>query len=359
MPLGKKYMDTNYIPSGGTASPFWRSCEEYRRAGWLQVIPCKGKRPLVAGKHGRNHTSVSTLDLQRWAKMPRLADAQIAVGMPWWPDGTCVIGLDLDDPSKHQAQGDGVKTLHELESRLGALPATWTNGHNDTPYRHRFYRTKLAEYSPLGAGIDLLTPHNRYAVVWPSVHASGEVYGWKNPSGEDCGIPTPEEIPFLPESWAGRLIRGGSGLKAVDESDTHESRRRGEGLDAGQEMCPWMNQLAQRWVTDPYMGRSCRHDGWLRLCMLMLNAQAGGHKGAVRALRALAPRFVSLISNRADAATGMREAESVARWALNTVELPATIPADPCTTDNGFEVLTAPTREQIEETARMIKEALQ
>ncbi len=55
----------------------------------------------------------------------------------------------------------------------------------------------------------------------------------------------------------------------------------------------------------------------------------------------------------------MREAESVARWALNTVELPATIPADPCTTDNGFEVLTAPTREQIEETARMIKEALQ
>lgn len=324
------------------SDPFAAAARNYRDKDWLQTIPCAGKTPLVRGYHGRKKKLVTNLDINRWLYTPRFVAANIGVVMPTF-GRVSVIGLDVDKPSEHKAEGDGAATLAGLEAELGALPPTWTNGHGDptSPYRHRFYLVKdMERVSQLGPGVDLLTAWNRYAIVWPSVHRSGEMYEWADPDGHVCGIPDPKRLPMLPDAWRDRILRNAkSALPLTDLPHVEDLSDWQAQLDADRHQpCPYMQAVIRRWYRDPYCGCSSRHDGLLRLYHGMLAGEARGHVGATLMAGRIAHDFATLVSDRSDAATALREAYGMWTWVQHHVLPPRPGYGDPCNPFAGMAI---------------------
>lgn len=113
--------------------------------------------------------------------------------------------LDLDTPSGHKADADGVAALAELARKNGELPATPTA---DTPSGGVHHWFALPADLRLGngtgdlpAGIDVRGNGAGYALLPPSLHPSGGRYTWRE------GL-SPAEVELAPlPGWLLRLIR--------------------------------------------------------------------------------------------------------------------------------------------------------
>lgn len=273
----------------------------YRRSGWTQVVPLPpaAKSFPPKGVTGRRQQPVTDRQIREWSQSN--PDGNTAIVMP-----RGVICLDVDSAEGHQRKTDGAMELAELEQRLGVLPATWcSSAHGgESPYRHRFYRVPEGIEFDGGAAesIDVIQYHHRYCVVWPSVHPSGEFYAWYTPDGQPADrIPTPRELPMLPEAWI-RFLRKPE--REERPRPTTPAIRPNLGDDT--RMCKAVNTLLRRTLENP-ASKGSRHDTMLHAAWAFVRFQEEGHRGALDALSQLKPYFITDIAK--DRQGGEREAE--------------------------------------------------
>jgi hypothetical protein len=206
----------------GTASPYGDAAWAYRRAGWQGVIPVgygrRRKSPPFKGFTGWAGADPSGPDVQTWVDGPE-AHWNIGLHLP-----TGIVVPDVD------AYNGGDRTLARLEASVGhPLPPTWssTSKGQGSPSRHRFYRADLPEGrvwhdhpGGIKSGIDALHVGHRYAVVWPSIHPSGDGYFWYDPDGELWeGVPSPNELTVLDDAWVTELSKVGTPLPGTAADD--------------------------------------------------------------------------------------------------------------------------------------------
>jgi hypothetical protein len=295
------------IPPGGTGpSPYAMAWERYVTAGWQGVIPIRtthdGKSPPVAGFTGREHCGVypSLEQMQAWAAAPRWF-SDIALRLP-----DDVVGIDCDAyGGKH-----GDQTMAEAVERWGGLPDTWLSTSrspgeaNDWPSGIYWFKVPPGLVWPgklPGGDVEIISHGYRYAVVWPSVHPSGNTYVWWDPDDDSDSpasrVPSPDDFPELPETWIAGLTQG----KRHDYQPPDEAR---EWLTAG-EPC----QAVTR-VLDGFDGGS-RHTAMLQGQVRLLRLGEQGHRGVAAALDTLEALFI-------DSVTGSRRGEVEWQRALDT-----------------------------------------
>ena len=175
-----------------SAGPFQRSHVAYQEAGWLGTIhlPLGQKFPPPTGYTGYTGRWPDEGDLSRWS-------GNIGLRLP-----KNVIGIDVDQYGSKK----GADQLAEIESRVGALPPTWSStrrGWGDS--RIRFYRVPDGQQWPTKAStdIEIIQFSHRYAVVWPSeIDEDGLVYHWFDPEGcQATSVPSVDDLAELPQMW--------------------------------------------------------------------------------------------------------------------------------------------------------------
>ena len=190
------------------AGPYQRAAPLYRAAGWRGALPL-GKKPgekwpPPTGWTGHGAPDPSAADVAAWRETH--GDRNIGLRLP---DG--VIGLDVDA----YAGKRGAESLADLVARHGELPPTWvTSARTDGISGIRLYRVRrhpdgreLNWPGEAGKHIEIIQSGHRYAIVWPSTNpeAGGATYQWEFQGGDryhdHLGIPTPGELPELPEPW--------------------------------------------------------------------------------------------------------------------------------------------------------------
>lgn len=208
--------------------PYTEAARRYRRAGWVGVIPIGyrpgRKNPPLKGYTGWAGADPSDADVQTWIDG---TEGAWNIGLHL-PHGIVVPDVD--------AYNGGDATLAKLVDQVGQpLPPTWssTSKGEHSPSRHRFYRAALPDGRvwrdhPGGdrSGIDALHVGHRYAVVWPSIHPSGDSYLWYDPDGdlyED--VPEPSWMTVLDDAWITVLSKPGEPLAgaAADDSTSREA----------------------------------------------------------------------------------------------------------------------------------------
>jgi hypothetical protein len=172
----------------------------YLEGGWTPFpLPRGQKSPPPKGYTGSDGARPSDEDIRRWCITHKASNIGLHMA-------ATTVGIDVDD------YGDkaGAATLAELEQRYGELPPTWrSTSRGSGASSIRFYRIPEGVSFPgqLGAGIDVIQNHHRYAVVAPSTHPdTGERYRWYGPSGERAlQPPTTADLADLPTAWVDGL----------------------------------------------------------------------------------------------------------------------------------------------------------
>ncbi|KFI65737.1 bifunctional DNA primase/polymerase [Bifidobacterium cuniculi] len=317
----------------------------YRAAGWAQAFPLPEgrKQPPPKGATGGSQQPITDQQMAAWAASN--PDGNTGISMP---DGILVI--DIDSADGHNRKADGWEGIQQLVPDLGELPATWTStAHGpEHPYAHRFYQVPTGLKWKGGAveGVDLLRHAHRYAVVWPSIHPTGEQYRWYTPDGTEADhIPTPGELTALPDSWV-------AFLRQPDRPD------RGRQLTpmpngtpvTDDSMCPAVRGFLDKILREP-AAKGSRHDTMTEAVWALIRFMEEGHRGVQEALSILHPIFVQSITP--DRPGGQAEAErewaAIGRGALNkNTCIQGAI--DPCTQPPD-DAITPQEIQEIEETA--------
>jgi hypothetical protein len=169
------------------------------RLALLPICPAQkgqldtGKAPLTP--NGYKDASSSRWAIYHFFKNAPQANIAVATG-----EASKVLVLDIDP--RH----GGDKTLAQLEKELGRLPSTWRS-RTSRGGQHLFFRwpsdLKLTRDSAgklLGPGIDVLG-NASYAILPPSVHATGHVYRWRDKKAL-------HQLPArLPRNWRQALVK--------------------------------------------------------------------------------------------------------------------------------------------------------
>jgi hypothetical protein len=249
---------SNNIGSGGVgAGVYARAYPLYDERGWpnsLKLPPGQKKPPPY-----RDENNAKTHYTGKQAETPSAGlKALWAHAEPWgniaqrMPECVVreqewfVIGIDTD----HYGAKRGGLTLQEAEKRWGMLPPTYTStSRTDGISKIRVYRipngVKLAgviTFPELGLGdIEIIQPHHRYLVCWPSIHPdTRNVYLWRGPDETVMdGPPSVRDIPELPDVW----------LEALREHSKTKSKTKGGHAEG------------TAWVECPYVIEQCLTEG--------------------------------------------------------------------------------------------------
>lgn len=270
---------------GDNLPPYATAAEDYRARGWspLPIDPAdKGVR-VPTGYTGYEGADASPEDVARWVQS-RGAD-NVALRVP-----AGVVGIDVD----HYGDKRGGDDIRELESRLGALPRTWTSTARgaDQPSRIHWFRVPAgARLSDPTDDIEVIQRHHRYALVWPSVHPkTGATYQWYTPGGRVTDhVPHVNQIPELPAAWV-------EGLKAADRtvySAEQTAEIRGQWNDPEGEPCAGMQTTLDHWRRQLEEGGD-RNGSMVRGQRAICGDAMKGHRGADTALRALHETFMDV-----------------------------------------------------------------
>jgi hypothetical protein len=177
----------------------------YHGKGWPPLpLPPQAKSPPPEGRTGATGVDM-TLDEIRAAQW----DGNIGVRMP-----VDVVGLDFD-----LYKPGGRETLALLIAECDPLPPTMVShsGRNDGS-GIRYFRAPAGMPWIKGLpGLDMIYHGYRYAVVAPSQHPDGRVYGWWDEQAEDrlTAPPLVEDLPELPWAWVAALSRATVGEAEV------------------------------------------------------------------------------------------------------------------------------------------------
>ncbi|WP_280472755.1 AAA family ATPase [Nocardia cyriacigeorgica] len=293
-------------------SPYARAAELYWSHGWRGVLPLppKRKKSPPVGFTGRGGAYPSYADITEWITTGQFVakddggKRQIGNIAVRAQDGTVGIDVDAYDGKR------GDLTIAEAERRWGKLPKTnmstsrtdgsgilWLRGPSGVEYRD------VLEFPDLGLdGVEIVQPHHRYGLVWPSIHdRTGATYRWTDrdgfwlPEGE---IPRVDDLPELPAAWVEGLKSDRVALPAANgdmveltDGDLSDvvARKLDEALAA---------------LGSP----GTRHDATCGYVAALVRLAETGEPGAASALQRLRAEFVAAVA--ASRQGGEREAAS-------------------------------------------------
>ncbi|MGW0039843.1 bifunctional DNA primase/polymerase [Gordonia sp. NPDC003376] len=279
-------------PNPILADGYADAAPQYWAAGWRGILPMpRGKKfPPPTSYTGYQALTPSYPDIQAWCE--ERPDGNTALHLP-----DTIIGIDVDAYDGRTGAG----TLAYAEHLWVPLPATVrTTSRDDAHSGIRLYRvpagTRLAtkiEFPDVGLGhIEIVQASHRYAVVWPSLHPVGARYRWQDADGFSCDIPSPDDLPDLPEGWITPLTAGVStvptSLASVDV--THAIA----GLTDGTMDLAVSNRLNSAILDLP--GAASRHDTTCAHVLALLRMSEQGYAGVQQALSVLGSAFAGAVT---------------------------------------------------------------
>lgn len=206
------------------AGPFVTAAPAYWLTGWLGALPlpARQKNPPPTGYTGHRAPLPTGDQIDVWLTDPARLTANIGIRLAEIDGPHEILGIDVDhyadDPAKAKFGGD---QLDVLQDKLGELPDTWTSSaRSDGVSGIRFFRvpTGLRWNGQADKDIEIVSRGYRFAVVWPSIHPSGDVYTWYEPgnppdgastwSFDGDGLPKAADLPELPQPWIDHLTTG-------------------------------------------------------------------------------------------------------------------------------------------------------
>jgi len=287
----------------------------YRQAGWRAVLPLppKQKRPPPDKFTGREGGWPTDAQIADW--MARSPNNNLGLRVEYG-----IVGLDIDAYDGKT----GAETLREAERRWGPLPPTYrsTSRHDDPISGHRLYRVpvgilfrdRISFADPRCGDIEIIQPHHRYLVAWPSIHpTTGTVYRFYGHGGAmlpEGVVPPVEELPELPAEWVEGLAKDALRDEVFDGSAPNRSvALRGQ---VNQELYEKLIGLAdletapdrlvaarlEAALTDLMSGTGSRYDCTRDHVAALMRMQAVGRVGVPRALRDLYPAYVLEVTDR-------------------------------------------------------------
>ncbi|WP_288336905.1 bifunctional DNA primase/polymerase [uncultured Gordonia sp.] len=279
--------DVNPLLADGYAA----AAPQYWAAGWRGILPMpRGRKfPPPTNYTGYQALEPSYPDIQAWCDDN--PDGNIALHLPH-----TIIGIDVDAYDGRTGAG----TIAYAEHLWGALPNTVrTTSRDDTASGIRLYRvppgTQLAtkiEFPDHSLGhIEIIQASHRYAVVWPSLHPTGARYRWQNSNGEAVDIPSPDDLPHLPQQWIDNLAPG-STINGLDTVDITQEIAR---LTGGTMDLAVTDRLAR--AIGDLQGNSSRHDATCKHVLALLRLSEQGHDGIQAAISHLGNAFVAAVIN--------------------------------------------------------------
>jgi hypothetical protein len=317
--------------------PYAAAAAAYWAAGWrgLLPLPPKQKAPVPNGWTGARGEWPSRADVQAWIE--DRPDANLALRLP-----PGVIGIDVD----HYDSKPGGLVFTQLETTLGALPATWrTTSRDDGVSGIRLYRIPEGLRWPggLGPGIDTIRVDHRYAVAWPSIHPNGGTYRWITPDGATAlgVVPNVDDLPDLPDTWVAHFTRGELAAdqphaNLTDAAAGQWLTERGKG-----QPCRHMRTALDRATADLTVATS-RHDATLSATNRLVWLAGEGHTGAAAALHELRAAFLkAMAGDRSDGVEGEWDRMVTGAVRIAAAAHPNPSP-DPC--DDPFHGLIPATR---------------
>lgn len=268
--------------------PYRDAADAYWSAGWRGILPLpfKHKANPPNGFTGAAGVWPSYADIQAWKDFPETRGGNISVRLP-----PHIIGIDVDAYGEKK----GARTFGDACVRWGTLPPTWrTTSRDDGVSGILLFRVPEGLHWPgeLGTDVELIQYRHRYAVVWPSIHPTGKMYRWIDPTGvASITPPRVDELPLLPEAWINGLsvpeqAGGDAPLNIGDPAAVEWLFAHNHGAP-----CPNMSEVATHYCDALHFGGS-RHvvarDSTLRLIRLADE----GHYGILPALGMVREQFL-------------------------------------------------------------------
>lgn len=281
----------------------------YADLGWTGVIKLKNetKFPPPTGFTGNAGAYPSAADRHAWADEEALGNTAIRLHEGF-------IGIDEDRWNGKTGQ----QTIAEAEKRWGPLPASLKSTSRTDGSGIRIYRVPAGirfvdriEFPEIGIGdVEIIQPHHRYAMVWPSQHPNGPVYYWHDDGGAVTTPPHVDEIPELPAEWV-------EGLREPEPATATGSTTDGGlgGADTPYEVRLALTEGEPSHRVAAKLGEAIvacqggsRHDTIRNHVLGLLRCGKQGDTGVLPALAALKKVFVAAVA--ADRAGGHDEAST-------------------------------------------------
>lgn len=194
-------------------NPYRETALEYKKAGWHGALPIphKQKNPPPTGFTGHRAPYPDVNKINEWRKSNKRQN--ICVRLAGVDEEHEIVGIDVDHYQSGDKRKRGGDQLKDLENRFGVLPATWiSSSRTDGISGIRYYRVPrgMAFRGQVAKDIECISKGYRFAVVYPSIHPSGETYWWFPlgvvPNGDgrlvwDAVLPDARSLPVLPEPW--------------------------------------------------------------------------------------------------------------------------------------------------------------
>lgn len=312
-----------------TSRPYADAAVLYWDAGWRGILPLPVGRKASppTGWTGRGGAWPSRPDVRAWCDGNEGA-GNLGLRLP-----EDIIGLDVDNYSGKT----GAATLAAAVERYGELPPTWrSTSRGDGVSGIRLYRIPagLAWPGELGPGTEIIQHIHRYVVAWPSIHPEGRVYRWITPDGVTAaaGIPSPDVLPSLPDSWIagvtqGRLFEDLVKANLNDLEITAWLTAHGAGIP-----CVAVKMTVDRYITERLTGTGSRHDAARDATARLMRMAAEGHTGIVAAVNEIGVAFRGAILADTNRAQDQGEWQRLYLGAIRiaAVDTPSTPPQDPC-----------------------------
>lgn len=304
------------MPEHSDLIGYAQAADTYWQAGWRGVLPLdRGakiwppsiKCPAARRKDPKHRADLcdkcvsytghrgidpSYADIMAWSE--QYPDGNLCLRMPLdTGEGYGVIGIDVD------AYGakTGAAALIEAKKRWGELPhAPISSSRDDQISGIRLFRvpagTVLEDrigFPELGIGdIEICQYHHRYVISWPSIHIEGRPYSWRDNDMAPIAIPTPGDLPWLPQAWIESLkVRP----RVLDVNGAHFDVR--QAMTAGAPTPLVAARLTQA-IKELNLPGQSRHDTALGHVMQLLRFGKNGQSGVQQALNLLREVFVSV-----------------------------------------------------------------
>lgn len=269
------------------SDPYADNAHAYLLGGWHPFpLPYGKKIPPPPGFTGYTAVPVTRKHVDAWIAKAT-ASQNIGLHLP-----EHVLGIDVD----HYGDKTGAYTLGDYEEKLGTLPDTWVSSSRDGLSGIRFYRVPagrmwVGQLAHQGS-VDIISHHERFAVIWPSAHPEGGTYAWTDPDGFPSNdTPSVDVLPELPAAWVAHLDKGPLSDRDL-KADLHQSEAWQwlEHSTLQGDPCRWLRRVIADAAVDLRTGND--HHGAIRgPVMTVVRAGEQGHVGALAALEQLRDIF--------------------------------------------------------------------
>ncbi|MBX7431121.1 bifunctional DNA primase/polymerase [Mycobacterium sp. Y57] len=259
----------------------------YADLGWWPIKLKAGiKYPPPAGWTGADGAYPSAADRHAWADEEPHGNTALRLA-----DG--FIGIDEDRYGGKKGQ----QTIAEAEKRWGELPPIRRSTSRSDGSGICIYRVppgvKFVTYlgEPETGGVEIIQPHHRYVMAWPSVHPEGRTYEWIDDDGAVTDPPHADDIPELPAAWI-------EGLRKPEKTTSPT----GLGSDGPYNIRQALTEGEPSWRVAGKLGQAVvactggsRHDAIRDHVLGLLRCGKQGEPGVLLALKQLKKAFVAAV----------------------------------------------------------------